>query len=216
MPLHPKWTQNSTTAPFRDNSDGLITAATLRQFATEVSTDVAADDWAQYVPGPENLSAPYTWGDPSVSQILWLPGGGTGSVTANFSYGTNGSGEGYLRYTAGLGALLQVTLSGGGVMVSGVTAGTTFTPVMHAGDHDAPVPTTIGPPVEVEASPALIGISGSGSTRIPPSGASVMVGLLISPPAGSPIEDGTINLDLSSLSMLVIARPTAVATPIVS
>lgn len=218
MPLDPKWSENNPDSPFRDNTDGAITAATLRQFASEVASDTAADDWAEYTPpgGTADLTS-YTWTTPSASETLWLPAAGSGQTTQHFSYGASPAGAAYLTYTAGLGALLTVTLSGD-ITVTGVTPGTEISTVFFAGDPATASPTGIAfsaAPLEVETSPDTFSFSAGGTLRIPAVEASVMAGLRFTPPEGSPIEDSTIEVSVGGLTLTVIARPTASASPIV-
>lgn len=54
MPINPEW-WDSTTGPFRDNSNGEISAATLRQFSQHLSTEGVPSGWIQFVPGPVAL-----------------------------------------------------------------------------------------------------------------------------------------------------------------
>jgi hypothetical protein len=216
MPLDQRWYSNASNAPFRTNSDGAITAATLREFAEEVATEVASDDWAEYSPGPANLGDPYVWDETSTSEVLWFPVDGSGQVTDNWEYGENARGEAYLTYTTGLRALVAVTLSAGeGLFVDGVTVGTTVTPVMFAGDPALPDDYTVmGSSVEITESPTTLRPSGSSQLLLPAASTSVMAGLLFTPPTGSSIEasGGTFEVDdTAELSLLVVARP--VKTP---
>jgi hypothetical protein len=215
MPLDQRWYSNASNAPFRTNTDGAITAATLREFAQEVATEVASDDWASYTPGPANLGIPYVWDGTSTSEVLWFPVDGSGQTTDNWEYGENTRGEAYLTYTTGLRALVSLTLSAGeGLLVDGVTVGTTVTPVMFAGDPELPDYTVMGAPVEITTSPATIRPSGSGQLLLPAAATSVMVGLLFTPPTGSSIQASGQTFEVEDtveLSLLVVARP--VKTP---
>lgn len=214
MPLSSEWWANTPgSSPFRDNVDGAITAAVLRQFAEAVSTDAASDDWLEYSPGTTNVATPYVWDQTSQSEVVWFAGGGTGQITDNWTYGANSDGEATFSYGGGVAVLAQITVSGE-ITVSGVSAGTTATVVMWEGTLPAsPTAVAIGSPVEITDSPEVLSVSGSGSVRIPSTGGAIMTGVLLTPPEGDTIEASasSVSLDFESVTTLVVARQAAVA-----
>lgn len=217
MPLSSDWWANTpSVSPFADNTDGAITAFTLRTFAEAISTDAASDDWFQYTPGVTNVGAPYVWDQASQAEVVWFAGGGSGQATDNWAYGVDSDGQAQFSYAGAVDVLAQVTVSGSAT-VDGVTIGTTLTVVMWEGlAIGTPTPVAIGSPVEVTTDPENLALSGSGSVRIPSTGGVIMVGVLIEPPSGETIESSpsSVALDLESMATLVIARQAAVASAI--
>lgn len=223
MPLNSTWWSNDPVdGPFRDNANGDITAATMRQFAEAVAVEASSEEWLTYVPGPANEGPPYVWDAVSEAETVWLPGGGSGEISTYFTYGATGQGDAYFSFTAGVEAVVQATISGTGLGLSGVTLGTTVAPVLWTGTlPDAASPaagTIIGPAVEVTDDPVTLALSGTGSVRISSSGASVMMGLIFTPPEGETIEasSGSVLIDPSGISLLVVARPAAPSSAIVT
>jgi hypothetical protein len=223
MPLNSLWWSNDPVeGPFRDNANGDITAATMRSFAEAVALEGSSEEWLSYVPGPANEGPPYVWDAESEAETVWLPGGGSGDISTYFTYGANGQGDAYFTYTAAIEAVVQATVSGTGLVLSGVTEGTTVAPVLWTGtlpDLASPdAGTIIGPAVEVTDDPVTLAISGTGSVRISASGASVMMGMIFTPPEGETIEvsPDSVSIDPTGVSLLIVARPAAPSSTIIT
>ena len=211
MPLSPLWWENSPSAPFRDNTNGEITAGTFRSFAEAVSVEGVSADWFEYTSAAPNLAAPYVWTSPSLSEVLWLQSGGTGRISDNWEISPTTDGQSVFMYSGGVPALTQVTFNGT-VEASGVRSGTVVSPVIWLGDLpdnlDSSAAVAVGPETELVSDPVDISAS-SVLFQHPVNGVALAFGLRFRPPSGQAIEDGTFGVDLSGLMVRAVARPAA-------
>jgi hypothetical protein len=241
MGLSADWT--GETGNFADNTDGDITAQTLRNFATAISED-SPDEWIEIVPGPLTFPAHDDWGIAGTQVLVWMPalvtgtGGGSGKSTDLWSY----SFETYAidtfetavaSYSGELDVLATLELSNTNFVITGVTPNTTVTPVTAYGPgviaalgtypFDTSLLTLFGPSAQITSDTTPLSVAarhsftlGDGSLVAQP----VIVGLLFSPPEGEPVASVTATppeIDPASPSpftVLISSRPTQAWVPI--
>lgn len=221
MPLDPNWWGNvpppaPSPSPFRDNTDGAVTAGTMRNFAEAIAKTGIAADWFRYISGSPNTGAPYDWETTSTAETFWLQAAGTGRRTDNWILAVNDDDQAIFAYTGGTDVFMQVQLSGT-LSVSGVTAGTVVQPAMWSGAGPTPDPGSVAylaRPQELVTGDDEIEFADSTMVYVENTGANtIAIGLQFTPPSGDPIESGTLALDVSDLTALVVARPSAESAP---
>ena len=213
MGLDPIWT--GPDGNFADNTDGDITAQTLRNFATAISED-SPDEWIEIVPGPLEFPDHADWDVADTQVLVWLPalvtgeGGGSGRTTDLWSYSAGDYAMGTIfqiavaNYSGELDVLATVDLSNTNFTISGVTPNTTVTPVMAYGSQlsittalgsypfDTDLLTLFGPSAQIASDETPLSVAARHSLPIlnnAPLASSVIVGLLFSPPPGFPVAD---------------------------
>lgn len=214
MGLAIEWT--GVGGNFADNTDGDITAQTLRNFATAISVD-SPDEWIEIVPGPLEFPDHDDWGVDDTQVLVWLPalvtgeGGGSGRTTDLWSYSVGDYNMvdppvfeiAVASYSGELDVLATVELSNTNFTISGVTPNTTVTPVMAYGSalsittalgsypFDTDLLTLFGPSAQIASDETPLSVAARHSLPIlsnAPLASSVIVGLLFSPPAGEPVS----------------------------
>lgn len=217
MFLSSKWWANSPgSSPFRDNADGAITAATLRQFAYEVATTGEAVEWFKYSPGPANLGDPYVWTDIG-PEVWWMQDSGTGKKTDGWSYMSNS--EGQMLFSAGSSdpgvVIVQMF---GSVDPTGYTPDTVIRPVLWAGGVSPDTAGAILIGASHPITPGSTDITGSTSILLDNvGGVFLSVGLMFVPPSGTSVQSsgGSFYLDVLEMETTVTVMPAAPSSPIV-
>jgi hypothetical protein len=214
MGLAVEWTGEDGN--FADNTDGAITAQTLRNFAEAISID-SPDEWIEIVPGPLDFPDHGDWDLADTQVLIWLPalvsgeGGGSGRTTDLWSYSAGDYDMDSIifeiavaSYSGELDVLATVELSNTNFTISGVTPNTTVTPVMAYGSalsittalgsypFDTDLLTLFGPSAQIASDETPLSVAARHSLPIlsnAPLASSVIVGLLFSPPSGAPVAD---------------------------
>lgn len=244
MGLNPKWWATDGSGEFEDNSDGDITADSLRRFAQEISED-SPDEWIQLVPGPLEFPSTAPWYTADTQILVWMPalvsgvGGGSGSATDQWAYSVD-------TYVPDLFDTAVFSWTGGAIdslvlanleitntnfKISGVTPDTTITPVII---HDsAPNISAVlagsrnnatallglfGPSCKITSDETPLSIAGRHSFPLE-TGSAVLVGMLFSPPTGLSVADGVVPPTIdpvtpSPFTVLISSRPTQAWVPI--
>ena len=221
MFLDQKWWGNSPVSqdPFRDNSAGAITAATMRQFAQDIAYEGTPSEVVTYTSGTANVGLPYSWTGVNQSTHWWLQASGSGQMSSGWDALTTSDGQAAFTtpgHTLPLTLMVQLD---GQLVISGATSGIKVRPVVYVG-----LGSTFG---------ALGGVSSLSedlliSPNVPlqlhghsvlyaPNGLSnsvVAVGVRLTPASGSAIQSGTFGLDASGLLLTLTAQPSSPTGPI--
>lgn len=212
MGLAIEWTEPDGN--FADNTDGDITAETLRNFATAISED-SPDEWIEIVPGPLNFPEHADWDAVDTQVLIWMPalisgvGGGSGRTTDLWSYsktdydmGTITFDSAAASYSGALDMLVTLELSNTNFVITGVTPNTTVTPVTAyesepiidaaLGDYpfDTSLLTLFGPSAKITSGTTPLSVAARHSFILDDSSLisqTVLVGLLFSPPSGASV-----------------------------
>lgn len=115
MPISPEW-WDGATGPFRDNSSGEITAATLRQFSQHLSDGGTTSGWFQFSPEPVELPGSIS-PDPVEDRglVLFTPEVGMTSIGYPFSQSEENPGSfllpsvGWMGLDVGMRGLVTLT-----------------------------------------------------------------------------------------------------------
>lgn len=217
MPLGNQWW--SLSGPFADNSDGAITAGTMRNFANAVAYQGNAGDGFTYIPEVDYDSGDMAVIDQAVT--LWLNrnslDSSTYSQSANWIHSEDVSTRSVYTYAVDENMALSLSLIPAEVTLLNVNEGVSITPIycVTASDAVEPVYTGASRNVYNMDRPVLTPSSGTiqmdltttALLSLPLGAQSLRFGLRLVPPTGETIDNGsTFSIDLSAMSILGVAR----------
>jgi hypothetical protein len=211
MPLDDTWW--SLTGPFKDNSEGDITAETMREFAKAIADHAVTGSWFNIAfTTPTVVSSQWTTVD--VTKVLWL------TKTAPFVHSDEWTVEQDVNlidtFIYGLpGDLtLQVTFNPVVIGITGAVPGGTMTPVAGVTDAKTDLLTTantytVGPTVNITSATQNLDISGFASVLRADTERAIRFGLKFVPAATKAIGTSSFNVNPTTAGVSVVARPLA-------
>jgi hypothetical protein len=232
MPINPSWYSNGVSDPFRDNTDGSITAQTLRNFAGELRDNGVAEDWCIFRSFSIDESL-YDWTDVDTPVLVGVTSpvqGGSASLNWSFNTSSDPKNWALFTYTAFssnsvntrvvLDFSFQSTIAYDGVdpnwgkfgSFTGFTDGTKIQPVVFvgSGENVGNLYRVMGEQtIDLAEDPTPYFTIQNNTFRTYYTGANapvIKVGVLLTPASGEALEDSAIDVDLSNLEVRIAAR----------